>query len=239
MHHQLLPCSPSIRVDIVELPEPCAQAVANHSGPNAETHLIDNGPMEARCVLRGVGHGILHGPESTQKDARRGRTCAQAQPHKHRHSGAWRIPESPPAAGFHRSARRPTSTRSGACPIRRRGRPSSHPRGHERAGRTRAESPQRTASRAGAWQGSGSGRHASGRYEAAAPSLVLEPWRHRRNIPKCLFVLRSIACAGTLSCSLWVAAVECAEVSLCTTIGHHRFVFIRPWPSPGLFSGHD
>lgn len=148
-----------------------------------DTQRTDNGLMEARCVLRGRGHGDPVRPR-VQTQGRAAGTCAQ------RNVANPGIP-----TGSRLPSECATSTRSGACPIRRRGRPSSHPRGHERAGRTRAESPQRTASRAGAgagaWQGSGSGRHASGRYQAAAPSLVLEPWRHRRNIPKCLFVLRS------------------------------------------------
>jgi len=183
--------SPSMWTSLsCRLPEPLCSSCAFIAGLT-ETLRIDNGPMEARYVLRVVGAMGSCTAQSPDIRTRGGdeTTCAC-----HRHSGTWRIPESPPAAGSECA----TSTRSGACPIRRRGRPSSHPRGHERAGRTRAESPQRTASRAGAWQGSGSGRHASGRYQAAAPSLVLEPWRHRRNIPKCLFVPRSIACAGCL-----------------------------------------
>lgn len=112
-----------------------------------DTQRTDNGLMEARCVLRGRGHGDPVGPR-VQTQGRAAGTCAQ------RNVANPGIP-----TGSRLPSECATSTRSGACPIRRRGRPSSHPRGHERAGRTRAESPQRTASRAGAgaWQGSGSG----------------------------------------------------------------------------------
>jgi hypothetical protein len=64
-----------------------------------------------------------------------------------------------------------------------------------------------------------SGTHTSGRYEAAArlASLVLEPWRLRRNIPKHLFVL--LPAPVVLSALGGTAAVECTEVSL-SAIGH-------------------
>lgn len=124
-------------------------------------------------------------------------------------------------AGWDGSAQR---AHAGACPMRRRRRQSSHPRGHERPGRTRAESAQRTASRGSrqrnrAGQRGPSGTHTSGRYEAAArlASLVLEPWRLRRNIPKHLFVL--LPAPVVLSALGGTAAVECTEVSLCA-IGH-------------------
>lgn len=188
-----------------------------------DTQRTDNGLMEARCVLRGRGHGDPVRPR-VQTQGRAAGTCAQ------RNVANPGIP-----TGSRLPSECATSTRSGACPIRRRGRPSSHPRGHERAGRTRAESPQRTASRAGAgaWQGSGSGSGRTPRAGTKQQRLALSLNRGDTGgiyQNACLFYG-----VRRLSCPLWVAAVECAEVSPCTTIGHHRFVFIRPWPSQACF----
>jgi hypothetical protein len=98
---------------------------------------------------------------------------------------------------------------------------------HERPGRTRAESPQRTASR----------RHASGRYQAAAPvrpGTVATPveWNIYRNA--CLFFVVLPACAGCL--------VQCQWQLYCRV--HTSFtvtaLFFRPCHHRVFFlPGHD
>ena len=94
--------SPSMWTSLsCRLPEPLCSSCAFIAG--LTTLRMDNGPMEARYVLRVVGAMGSCTAQSPDIRTRGGdeTTCAC-----HRHSGTWRIPESPPAAGFHRSARR-------------------------------------------------------------------------------------------------------------------------------------
>lgn len=169
------------------------------------------------------GMGILYGPESRHKDARRGRA----------HSGTWRIPESPPAAGFHRSARRAHAqalVRSGVAVARA----PTHEATSELAARGRNRRSVRPRAQAQA-QAHGRGPGPAGTPRAGTKQQRLALSLNRGDTGgiyqnACLFYG-----VRRLSCPLWVAAVECAEVSPCTTIGHHRFVFIRPWPSQACF----
>ena len=197
---------------------------------------IDNGPMdmEARCVIRGVGGGM----GSCGDDVRAVRATGTAErgesrnPHRHQDWSA-------------RRAHAQALVRSGVA-VARPELPPTRPRASWP--HARVESPQRTASRrraaAGAWQGSG--RHASGSTKHKQQRLALS-WndrgcRHTRNIPKRLFVL-SIYCLCRLSCPLWVGSwyesaqkFPCARPLVITKVCFQNF---RSWPSPRLFSGHD
>jgi len=127
-----------------------------------------------------------------------------------------------------------TSTRSGACPIRRRGRPAGAPT-HEATSELAARAGG-IAAAYGLAQARGSRRMAGvrparlGQYQAqaAAPSLVLErPWlpTHTEYTKTFVCSIYLLPVPVVLSALGGQLVRECAEVSLCTTIGHHQSLF--------------
>lgn len=183
------------------------------------------GPMEARCVLRALwGHGILHGPESRHTEAgsaRRGRRA-------HRHGTAQRSVANP-GVPSHRQQR--IGVRDERT-LRRLSDPSS--RSPELPPtRPRATWPHAGGIAAAYGLAQGSGRHRTPRAGTKQQRLALS-WNRSDTggiyQNACLFPY----CLCRLSCPFWVAAVECAEVSLCVHDDWSSQVCFQAMISPKL-----